>query len=159
MCLMCQGWTREQVRELYVEQIAEHGWTTVSVEGGRDRPPMTYTVGLTRFHDHPELVVSGLVPEDASPRLGELAAHVRDGHRYAAGDVITSFGPHRFRLLRVNDPRRLVFAQEIYGMGGARVVPGLQVVWSDHAGRWPWDPTWEHGGAQQQLFGRPRRTR
>ncbi|WP_127131119.1 DUF4262 domain-containing protein [Georgenia sp. SYP-B2076] len=156
MCLMCQGWTREQVLELYVEKIRNDGWTIVTVEGDRARPPLSYTVGLTRFHDHPELVMSGLTAEHASKELDELARHVEDGHRYSAGDVIMSFSPHRYSLLRVNDPRRLTIAQEVYGLGGAKIVPALQVVWSNHDGQWPWDRAWHGGLKVQQVFGRPR---
>lgn len=157
MCRICDGWTWEELLTEHLAVIERHGWTIQGVEGGRGRRPFAYTVGLTRFHDHPELVVSGLPHEDACGLLDGLGEHVRDGHRFAAGDVVVSSSRHRFRLLRVNDPRRLVVAQEIYGLRGAKLVPGLQVVWSNHDGRWPWDPAWPDGRRRQTLFGHTRR--
>lgn len=157
MCWKCDGWSDEDIRQWYLETIQEVGWALCGVERGPNSPPFSYTVGLTRFHDHPELVMSGLDGPDAQPLLNELAAHVREGHRYRAGDVITSFSSHRYQVLRVNDPRRLAMAQEIYGLRGARPVHGLQVVWSNHAGQWPWDPAWADGRRTQQIFGKPLR--
>ncbi len=155
MCWTCDGWSDEEIRQWYLDTIEEVGWALCAVEAGPSSPPFTYTVGLTRFHDHPELVMSGLSGPDAAPLLNELGQHVREGHRFRAGDVITSFSSHRYQVLRVNDPRRLAMAQEIYGLRGAKPVQGLQVVWSNHDGQWPWDPAWADGLAAQALYGRP----
>lgn len=155
MCLMCDGWTREEVLARGLELIERHGWMVQHVEAGRACPAFAYTVGLTRFHDHPELLISGASPDDAATMLGGLAAHVREGHRFAAGQVVVSMSPHRYRMIRVNDPGHLAIAQEIYGRGG-RSVPGLQLVWSNHEGRWPWDPAWADGRRLQRLYGHTR---
>ncbi|WP_324652652.1 DUF4262 domain-containing protein [Georgenia sp. H159] len=156
MCLICDGWTWEEVLARHREVIEQHGWTIQFVEGHPGRPSFAYTVGLTRFHDHPELLVSGTCERDAAVVLDPLAQHVRDGHRFTAGDVIASVSPHRYRLVRVNDPRHLAVAQLVYGQRGATPVPGLQVVWSNHDGQWPWDPAWADGRRRQPLFGHTR---
>jgi hypothetical protein len=42
--------------------VAEHGWAAVAVDSV---PPFSYTVGLWRMADHPELIVTGLPAETA----------------------------------------------------------------------------------------------
>lgn len=155
MCLICDGWTWEEVLDHDLEMIDRHGWMIQFVEAGRSSLAFAYTVGLTRFHDHPELLVSGATQQEAAAMLNGLGQHVREGHRFAAGDVVATMSPHRYRLIRVNDPSHLVTAQQIYGQGG-KTVPGLQVVWSNHDGQWPWDPAWADARRVQKLFGHTR---
>lgn len=155
--MKCDGWSDEEILQHYADLIDQYGWAIVGVGGGRNTPPFAYTVGLTRYHDHPELIVSGMAGRDAAAMLNPLAEHVRDGHRYSVGDVIVSFTPHRHQLLRVNDPSRLVYAQEMYGVHGAQPVPALQVAWTNHDGLWPWDSRWAERRQAQELFGRPPR--
>ncbi|WP_165962679.1 DUF4262 domain-containing protein [Occultella glacieicola] len=152
MCLKCQGLTDAEVRAHYLDLIEEHGWAICNVGPGPVSPPMAYTIGMTRFHGHPELLISGLDPSDAAPVLNDLAAEVRDGHAFVVGDVIGAGRPHPYRVIEVWSPRRLVWAQEIYGGPNRRVIPAFQFVWADHDGRWPWQ---RHArDPHQQLFGR-----
>lgn len=128
----CSARSKSEIRQSYLETTERYGRGVVSVGGDRRTLPFAYTVGLTRYHDHPELVVSGVEGTDAATTLNALAEHLRDGHRYAAGDVVESFSPNRYQLLRVNDATRLVIAQEIY-------------------------PRWADRRSRQELFGRPPR--
>ncbi|CAM3783174.1 DUF4262 domain-containing protein [Occultella aeris] len=138
MCLKCQGLTDAQIRAHYLALIEDHGWAICTVGAGPGSPPMAYTIGLTRYHGHPELVISGLAARDATPVLNDLGAEVRDGRRLSAGEVIGAGRPHPYQLIEVWRPRRLIWAHEIYGGPDRRVVPALQLVWADHDGRWPW---------------------
>lgn len=155
MCLMCDGRRLKEMLEHNLEIIERLGWMVQYVEPSRSSLAFAYTVGLTRFHDHPELLISGATAEDSCWFLNGLGHHVREGHRFAAGDVIATMSPHRYRLIRVNDPTRLATAQMIYGQVG-RPITGLQLVWSNHEGQWPWDPAWEDGRRRQKLFGHTR---
>lgn len=157
MCLECQGWTNEEVLDLYRQKINQHGWALVSIQARGREAGFTYTIGLTRFHGHPELLVAGMPPQPAAELLNGLAAEVRSGQRLVAGDLLAPGGEHRWQLVRVSDPSRLVNAQAIYA-GPAGLVPALQVIWSDHDGRWPWQPGRPGRPARrndQPLFGRP----
>ena len=154
MCLMCQGWTYEQVAELQKKHIDDFGWSIVAVEGSRSAAPFAYTVGLTRFHDHPELVVTGLDHVNTGLLLNGLGREVRAGRRFTAGEVQQRDGGRRYQFVRVADPRRLVHAQEMYA-DVAGPVPALQVVHSTTTGRWPWDRDYPGGRRSQPLLGRP----
>lgn len=156
MCLRCDGMTAEEVRQQQLADIGRHGWTVVAVEAGDGVPSFGYTVGLTRYHGHPELVVSGLWPEPTAELLDELGALVRGGAVLTAGGSVETEDDERYQLLRVSDPRRLVVAQEIYA-STAGPVPALQVAWTNDDGFWPWEPAWTTRRREQQLFGRPKR--
>ncbi|WP_345214515.1 DUF4262 domain-containing protein [Georgenia halophila] len=144
------SWEEIEVRQRAL--IEEHGWMVQTVEPEPDTVPFAYTVGLTRYHDHPELLVSGLPAEVAGPVLNQMGRQVREGERFTAGDVLVKDGTELFFvLLPVEDPYEMVTAQEIYNDDGARPVPGLQMVWSDAYGRLPWEEQWL-GGWPQELF-------
>lgn len=155
MCMKCQGLTDDEVRADLLGKIERFGWTLCAVEAGPGGLPFAYTIGLTRYHGHPELLVSGLDQFDAASVLNDLGARVRDGLRLEPGQVLDDEGTeHRSLVLRVSNPDRLVYAQEIYRAPGSAPVPALQVVWSDHDGAWPWQA--RGGPRRQELYGRPR---
>ena len=60
MCMKCDGWSDEEIHQWYLDTIDRQGWAVCAVGAGAATPPFAYTVGLTRFHDHPELVMSGV---------------------------------------------------------------------------------------------------
>lgn len=155
MCLECDGWTHEEVLDKIRDDIGEWGWSVVAVEGDGGEPPFAYTVGLTRFHGHPELLVSGLDQRPAAVLLNGLADEVAAGRRFAAGEVLPRVPErHACLMVRVTSPGRLVVAQEVYGTRGLPAVPALQAAWADCSGAWPWQ-TWD-GRRRQRLYGRPR---
>lgn len=156
MCLKCESWSDEDIRERSRQDIEQHGWGYVHVDGG-GAVRFTYTVGLTRFHGHPELVVTGLEAGPATELLGELSGRVQCGLRLCEGDLMSEqcCEVHRLQLVGVEDPRRLAQAQEIYA-SSAGLVPALQVVYTDDRGHWPWDATWARGYWCQPVFGQPR---
>lgn len=57
MCLICDGYSEEQVMGAVDMHIRIHGYHLQLVEDDR---PWAYTVGLTETFDHPELVVVGV---------------------------------------------------------------------------------------------------
>jgi hypothetical protein len=154
MCGQCEGQGAPTVLTGIRQRIWTHGWALASHPTTGRRVGFSYTIGLTRHHGHPELLVSGLVPEEAAGLLGDLAAAVRSGHRYCPGDVLSPDGAHRLQLVRVTDPARLAHAQAVYATPTTPVT-AMQVVWSDHDGHWPWQPGWPGRVGDQPLFGLP----
>jgi hypothetical protein len=154
MCLMCQGWTPAQLRDQQRRHIEEFGWSIVAVEKSPAQAAFAYTVGLTRFHGHPELLVTGLDERSAAGVLNHLGEQVRAGRRFAAGDLDRHEAGQMFQFIAVHNPRRLVEAQAMYA-GPAGLVPALQVVYSTATGRWPWQRGCPGGRRAQPLYGRP----
>ena len=151
-------------------RIDEYGWAVqaigdqCSVPGccasrrGPEEADFGYTVGLTRFHGHPELIVTG-VPQIDTPRpLNALGERVRSGQRLTAGELVSDVLACSCRVALVEvDPREsmrhLVYANLLYRNAGAPPVPALQVVWPDDGGRFPWQPGYLLAGWVQPVLG------
>jgi hypothetical protein len=154
MCVHCEGRSVAEVLAAYRQCIRVRGWALVSVAPAGGRTGFCYTIGMTRHHDHPELLASGLPTREARALLDDLVERVRGGQRLRAGEVLTPDGEYRLQLLRVADPGQLDHAQAVYA-GPRTPVQALQVVWSDEAGHWPWQPGWGGQLSDQPLFGLP----
>jgi hypothetical protein len=151
MCMHCDGWTDEEIRAKRLRDIETHGWSITYVEADEEEVAFAYTVGLTRYHGHPELLVSGLDQRRTTEILNSFGAEVRRGSRFAQGDLVQGHGEKRFQFVWVEDRSELVDAQETYA-SDAGLVPALQIIYSDGNGHWPW----ECGGTlSQPLFGTP----
>lgn len=157
MCVKCQGWSDEDLRRDRLRTIERHGWSITGVYGDEEGPPFAYTVGLTRYDGHPELLVSGLPTKTAARFLNSFGEQVRRGARYMAGTLLKREDGHRWQFVPVADPLVLVHAQDTYASAEAGYVPGLQVIWSDCDGRWPWEPEWTTALGTQELYGQPTR--
>ena len=154
MCAMCEGQSGDDFMAGVVDDIRCVGWAVIAVEDDQGRHRHSYTVGLTRYHGHPELIFSGADFGTAYQVLDALATAVAEGRRLEAGQLLgrDDIGLDCV-LVRVDDASRLVFAQTLYA-SGASLVPALQVVWSDAGGRWPWEMC-EHHRHRQEVLGAP----
>lgn len=141
------GWTDEEIRATRLRNIEAHGWSITYVEAD-DEVAFAYTIGLTRYHGHPELLVSGLDQNKTFEMLNGFGDEVRRRTRYSQGDLVNGHGKGRFQLTVVDDPRELVDAQQTYASEVVGLVPGLQIIYSDGNGHWPW----ESGGTLSQPF-------
>jgi hypothetical protein len=152
MCMRCNGLSEAEITDWYLTTIETAGWALVAVEADRTSATFAYTVGLTRFHGHPEILVSGMVPPLAAALLNDLARKVSVGNQFVPGQIVTEPGHDRLQFITVDDPTVLAQAQVIYASAEAGPVPALQVVRTDRRGRWPW----ENGRQRSQpLFGTP----
>lgn len=131
--------------------ILKYGW---HVTGVLDKEPFAYTVGLTRFEDHPELVMTSLDPRQAQGLLNLLGQQVQAGHRLRPGLLHAEQSPIQdfdCWLIPVDDweSHPLAVAHAIY----SRRITALQVVWPDASGLFPWQEGYNHIGCPQPLLG------
>jgi len=70
MCLLCDGYSEEDVMQHIDLAIRVHGWQLTQVEA-EDRP-WTYTIGLLETYGHPELLVADVRLGDAADLLRAL---------------------------------------------------------------------------------------
>jgi len=127
------AWMRDTVRQV--------GWAVQWVCGEGQKPPFAYTVGLFGV-GHPELAIFGMSAGYSGGVLNEVAGRVRRGQPVAQGELITfADWPHRLHALPlVNVAEVLFVANRFFGRPDHDSVPGLQLVWDDKAGRFPWEP-------------------
>lgn len=137
MCVFCDDPTLTYPE--YLARMAgladEHGWAVQGVERDRHRPPWAYTVGLTP-HSRPELVVTGLPLRPAVTLLNGMAAQLLRGEAPASGERKQLVDGPLVEFVAVEHPDvHLLTAVALYGSQ----VRGLQVVWADTRGGWPWE--------------------
>lgn len=136
MCWQCEnpGATTADYLEFVRSLINRHSWAVQAVEGTRVGPPWSYTVGLTAF-GAPELVVTGMSHARAAALLNEAAEHVMHSEAPPAGDRVTFPDGPRVEFVEVtNADAHLSTAIALFGP----VARGLQIVWADDRGHWPW---------------------
>ena len=130
-------------------EVAERGWQVVRQED-LSWPALAHTVGLFRSFDHAELCVLGEPPGGAAGLVERLAQRVRAGARMEPGDVLDDSPLARPLALVPVSPRRHgdLMPLAVWYHGGARF-PLLQVIWSDAAGRFPWE-RWSSRGVREE---------
>jgi Domain of unknown function (DUF4262) len=153
MCWMCDhpGSTVADYLDVIRGKIRGWGWTVQYVED--DRVPYGYTIGLTR-HGLPELLMTGISPQRALRLLGGIADSaaevVWDVDTPKPGARLTLPGPTLIEAVEVEHPDvHMNAAIAIYGSK----VRGLQLVWADWRGRWPWSPSFNNGRGTQPVLG------
>lgn len=121
------------------QMIDEHGWMLQGVfpTQAEPGPDFVYTVGLTKWNWHPEIIVFGLPHRVGGNLLNQLGAQVRDGRRYAAGEVLDDLlVDYPAHLVAVADTaEHFGMARRLYGPD----ITALQLVWPDQDGRFPWE--------------------
>jgi hypothetical protein len=89
MCMMCDGFTEEEMLAADAAIIEEHGYLVTGV--GEDDPPhWAYTVGLLDRAEHPELIVAGPHFEVAGAIINCVGRQILDGGRFEVGDTLDS---------------------------------------------------------------------
>ena len=153
MCLKCNGWSDQEIHDWYLRTIRDNGWVVIFVEASGKDAAFAYTIGLTRFHGHPELLVSGMEQAASGSILNEFGAQVGSGAWFHPGQLLRQ-GGRRLQFVPVDDPTQLVEAQAMYA-SEAGLVPALQVAYTDDRGHWPWHRGWRGGRRGQPMFGTP----
>lgn len=142
----------EEVADL-VDLVDQYGWAVRHVvpPPDDDTAGLSYTVGLTAM-DHPEVVVQGLPADAANAFLNDVGQQVRDGVRFAAGQVTTALTdderPMAFIAIDDELTDELTVAGQLYG-----AVQALQLVWPDAAGVFPWQLGYDLEPERQPLLG------
>ena len=129
--------------------IDRRGWTTAEgcVIVGDDHVATDYSVGFTRHHGHPEIVIVGGSYAESRRLIARLAHEVACGARFEP--CLLEIDEARYALLAVDDPQHLWLAHLLYARDGLPV-SALQLVPRDERGLFPW----EGGDDVEFLLGR-----
>jgi hypothetical protein len=127
--------------------IRKNGWVVQYVES--DRTPYAYTIGLHDW-DLPELMVTAVSPQRAARLLNKVAADCVQGAVLTAGQRISIPTGPLLEVVEMSQPD----AHLIYAVAfGGPDVRGLQLVWADGHGRWPWSAAFCDGRRRQPVLG------
>ncbi len=150
MCWQCNDpdKTTDDCLDVPLYSAEDHRWEVQFVES--DKRPCAYTVGLHEM-GLPELLMTGL-PAHTSARLLNSIAHqvVGDGMPLQPAVHIDYQSEFLLEVVEVEHPDvHLKHAVRLYG----KDFRAFQLVWTDDAGRWPWDQGWGHGRRRQPVLG------
>lgn len=139
------------------DAVRRYGWFAVHVPREPHHPPYTYSIGLYQTHHHPELLISGLPPHTCHGLMGEVADRLYRGRPAPVtgrchGPVVAH--PITYRTILPEHAVRLLPMAYRYYRHFPAPCSVLQVVWSDPAGRFPWDIDFELSlqGRQPRLW-------
>ncbi|MFI5043854.1 MAG: DUF4262 domain-containing protein [Acidimicrobiales bacterium] len=132
-----------------VADMEEVGYSVPAIEADTSDCDWSYTIGLHRTFDHPELILIGLDAPLAGAVLEYLCQQIVDGVEFAPSSA-TGFGPLRLRFRTVGDIFRshgewFGLGRELLARFGEAWPPTLQVLWADRDGDYPirpGDPSW-----------------
>jgi Domain of unknown function (DUF4262) len=117
------AWQRETIRS--------YGWAIQFVLADEESPPFAYTVGLSGWGAHPELILFATSQATAAAVLNELGELVRAGRRLSAGETLRIPSGHVQLLEFPESGRWLLAANSLYRSKGGPPVPALLVMPSD----------------------------
>lgn len=126
-----------RVRKDVADMVAHHGWAVLSIHADVDTPPYSYTVGLTE-KGLPEIILFGVPPDAAQPVLEILAKELVDGKSYGENTPLTrvfaGVNAYLKPVPEIAAREKMWLASEFY----PKRMAGLQLVWPDEAGVFPW---------------------
>lgn len=135
MCDICNGMTIEEARERTLRNIAKFGWECRFVEGDLDDTAFGYTIGLTEEH-HPELLLTGRTMAETHAMLSLLVHRILHHRHTLVPGMEIPLRPRKVVLARMLKPENVLLDAHALYKGRLR---GLQVVWADGEGCFPWE--------------------
>ncbi|GAA2378246.1 DUF4262 domain-containing protein [Dactylosporangium salmoneum] len=135
-CLICTSAPRNGDAGI-VKTVEEHGWCALAVPGTYD---FAFTVGLRHSFNLPEIAMFGLVGEDMQQWLNTCVARVRaDGWPAAEAPLAGVIDGIAVQLRPIDASWSDAFFGSLHRFYRGHPEPVWQLLWSDAAGRWPWD--------------------
>lgn len=124
-----------------IERVRKYGWQTTSV-GTDDSgdPAFSYTTGFWLTVDQPEVIVFDFPPQLSHDVFGQMMRLARSGQRFPMAKpiegILINEAVYLFPLKREAAVEYLRSSQWFYKKTD---FPAVQLVWTDPAGRFPWD--------------------
>lgn len=139
----------EQLHQRLRERIGRKQWTVLEVQPDKSGPVFYYTVGLTAL-GLPELVLFGLDPQTGQKALESIAVMLAEGLRPNDGTLLHNILRNvPVSLREIPDMKTQIhmrYASEFFPDG----IRGMQVIWPDIAGNFPWQQDYDSSMAVYQ---------
>jgi hypothetical protein len=125
-----------------IDDIAGYGWHLISVVEDETSPPFTYSVGMMKTLDHPEILMIGLPHETMRTIINAMGDDIRAGRRFTTTGLYEGYlvgyackcGPIASR----HHPQYLGYAMwHRRHVGQPGTLSAIQCLWPDKQGRFP----------------------
>ncbi|UII34895.1 DUF4262 domain-containing protein [Fulvivirga ulvae] len=126
--------------EKIVSDIKSYGWHIINVFEGSESYQFSYTIGLYRTYNVPELVISGLPREISCPILSHIVEDIKNGKRMSSNmksvDYIEGYSCY-FGLVDKSKYAEY-FGKALWYYKGNNF-PMLQCAWPNRDNLFPWE--------------------
>jgi hypothetical protein len=127
-----------------LREIHTDGWQISGVLSRRQKlgPSFAYSIGFFHTMVHPEVILFGLPVQACMKTVNAIGLEIQSGRQFQADRIYESLvKPLYLCCFKEVDPRcyreHVNYALWFYE---SDPFPMLQCFWSDHYGRFPWDP-------------------
>lgn len=119
--------------------IEEHGCHVLNVMEGDGEPSFTYSIGINKKQNMPDVVITGLKPELAHSMVNDYKNRLLDGEVFEPGKYYSDFLGN-FDVCFVKVAKK--HFKEYFGWGlwlhNGDDFEVLQMIWPTTDGTWPW---------------------
>ncbi|GGL16124.1 DUF4262 domain-containing protein [Deinococcus radiotolerans] len=125
-----------------LHHIKQRGWSVLTIPEDAEGPGFAFTVGLWANCQHPELILIGQPTAAMQAGLSAASQAIHDRQqRYSAGYTTPDLlAGHLCQFIPVPPASYRDYLGYALRLYGNEEFPVLQCVWSDHQGRFPWQP-------------------
>ncbi len=122
-----------------LDDIEEHGCHVLNVMEGDSEPSFTYSIGINKKQNMPDVVITGLKSEIAHPMVNNYKNRILDGEVFKPGKYYSDFLSD-FDVCFVKVAKK--HFNEYFGWGlwlhNGDDFEVLQMIWPTTDGVWPW---------------------
>ena len=134
----------DEGEQSFVAAIRQHGWFRTAVFGGDEGPGFSFTTGFWAGANEPEVIIFSMKDDIAHDVFWDLYRDAKNGKALPIGKrtdaVFANLPAYAFPVARKHYRDYLGWSRWFYGGDD---FPCLQIVWSDRAGRFPWEPEFD----------------
>lgn len=124
-----------------INNIEEYGCHVTSVFDPEERDPdFTYSIGIYKVENQPELLVLGLRHELSSWIVNEYNRRIKEGEKFVLGEYYEGFiEGFQVTFQEVADKYKNEFMLSCNWLYGGINYPVMQLVFPSVKGLWPWE--------------------
>ena len=125
------------------DDIEKYGLHVLHIFGEEDYPPFSYSVGLYKTYNHPEIIIIGLKQQLAHIIINNIAEDIKNGIKYDpfswSSDILDNF-KCLFIPVSKSNYKEYVGYDRWYYKGDD--FPLLQCIYPTTKGIYPWEEAW-----------------
>lgn len=122
------------------KDIEKNGCHIIHDDGDETRPPVTYSIGIAKTIQCPDLIVTGMDKDSAHFLINEYIYRIKDGETFSADQFYDEFLEDAKITFKTIDKK----FYDSYTPQGKWFYEGdnftvLHLIWPDLEGEWPWE--------------------
>jgi hypothetical protein len=125
------------------DDIEKYGLHVPHILGDDENPRFSFSVGLYKTYQHPEIIIIGLKQELSHTLINNIAEDIKNGKRYDAfewsNDILTNYNCLFIPVDKLNYEEYMGYANWYYNGNN---YPLLQCIYPTVKGVYPWEDTW-----------------